>query len=207
MPPQPNFPIIFRREAWTEHAACRYHPKDWWFPKEGQYESVDARKARSICQTCPVRKECGDYAERNNEMFGIWGGVSSHERNRRRREINQRNRPARPQRKSTRSDASKAIIKQLSDGRWHNYAALVETAAPHIPIERVVGRYNRWARLKQIPQKTGDDPECVAVGLHKVIIDICHNLYQDGIVERSYGTVRLTEAELRHYHRAANNGE
>ena len=63
------------------------------------------------------------------------------------------------------------------------------------------------SRLKQIPQKTGDDPECVAVGLHKVIIDICHNLYQDGIVERSYGTVRLTEAELRHYHRAANNGE
>jgi hypothetical protein len=41
-----------------------------FFPKRGGGQ----RKAKMICDDCVVRTECGDYAERTNTRYGIWGG-------------------------------------------------------------------------------------------------------------------------------------
>lgn len=56
---------------WT-FAACRHFPVDWWFPERGG----DAERAKAICQTCPIKTECFDYAVSSHQMHGIWGGKS-----------------------------------------------------------------------------------------------------------------------------------
>lgn len=37
--------------------------------------------AKSICRNCKVRSECLDYAIRNGEQYGIWGGLTAKELN------------------------------------------------------------------------------------------------------------------------------
>jgi WhiB family transcriptional regulator, redox-sensing transcriptional regulator len=50
----------------------------------GEKERVD--KARAICSTCPVKKECLNYAI-EHECQGIWGGTTDSERKKIRREM------------------------------------------------------------------------------------------------------------------------
>jgi WhiB family redox-sensing transcriptional regulator len=33
-----------------------------------------------VCHTCPVRRECLDFALRIREPYGIWGGLNEIER-------------------------------------------------------------------------------------------------------------------------------
>ena len=64
------------RPAWTALAACRGCAPALFFPERG--EATEA--ARAVCQGCPVRPECLDYALARGEDFGIWGGLSTKER-------------------------------------------------------------------------------------------------------------------------------
>jgi hypothetical protein len=50
----------------------------------GERERVE--KARAICSTCPVKKECLNYAI-EHECQGIWGGTTDSERKKIRREM------------------------------------------------------------------------------------------------------------------------
>ena len=65
---------------WWDHAACSGKPTEWWFT-ERTY-----RKARQICQICPVRQACLDDAmtiEAHTEhsgRWGLWGGLTPTER-------------------------------------------------------------------------------------------------------------------------------
>jgi len=52
--------------------ACVGFPQEWWF--DAEYGSVAERRAKEICQGCPVRVECLDYAIRAPMEYGIWGG-------------------------------------------------------------------------------------------------------------------------------------
>lgn len=45
-----------------------------------------ARKAKAICNRCPMQQICLDWAIRHDEQWGIWGGMSSRNRARLRRE-------------------------------------------------------------------------------------------------------------------------
>lgn len=36
--------------------------------------------AKAVCSACPVRRECLEYADLNNETEGIWGGLTPQER-------------------------------------------------------------------------------------------------------------------------------
>lgn len=38
------------------------------------------KQAKAICAICPVKQECLDYALRNEEVYGIWGGKTTRER-------------------------------------------------------------------------------------------------------------------------------
>jgi WhiB family redox-sensing transcriptional regulator len=204
MTAQPYYYRIFARETWMEYAACRNHPKDWWFPTEGQYESRNAKTARAICEECPVKQACGDYAIVNNEIYGIWGGKSASERDRTRRIIN----PPKPRKKrADRSPAATAIIAALADGRWHEYDTLVPVIEPHIDNNRAATRYNKIARRNNTPEIRAENltTEMAYIGRRRILIDICHNLYQDRIIERSYGTVRLTSEALNQHHRQQKN--
>jgi WhiB family redox-sensing transcriptional regulator len=37
-------------------------------------------KAKAVCESCPVRHECLDYALRNSVRYGIFGGLGEEER-------------------------------------------------------------------------------------------------------------------------------
>lgn len=37
-------------------------------------------RAKSICQVCPVKSPCHDYAMAIREPYGIWGGLTEVER-------------------------------------------------------------------------------------------------------------------------------
>jgi hypothetical protein len=39
-------------------------------------EHVSKRDAKSLCEGCPLIKECGNFAEASRQEYGIWGGVN-----------------------------------------------------------------------------------------------------------------------------------
>lgn len=88
-------------EPWTSSAKCgsRYYDEelkdyknvydpDLWFPPRDKnlYKPI-ADKAKAICfgrdgkGECPVRIQCLMAADKDEEVHGIWGGMSHRERN------------------------------------------------------------------------------------------------------------------------------
>lgn len=75
------------RPLWMNQAACSTVSGTWFFtPDEnGSRRGENKLPGKAVCQGCPVRVECLDHAMRNNEKHGIWGGLSSRERQKLRR--------------------------------------------------------------------------------------------------------------------------
>jgi WhiB family transcriptional regulator, redox-sensing transcriptional regulator len=69
---------ILNDEPWAKSAVCSQTDPEMWFPEKGNGNT--AIKAKEICQGCPVREQCLEYALANNEQFGVWGGMSFNER-------------------------------------------------------------------------------------------------------------------------------
>ena len=67
-------------------AACRGPQAEVFFPPshfERKDEKVDREvRAKAICSTCAVKKECLEYAVAIREPHGIWGGLNELERRR-----------------------------------------------------------------------------------------------------------------------------
>jgi len=70
--------------AWLDRGICAQIGGDMWFPDKGDRQDVAACK--KVCAGCPVRRQCLDWALETCEMFGIWGGLTSMERRKLRRE-------------------------------------------------------------------------------------------------------------------------
>lgn len=62
-------------------ALCAEVDPDLPFPEKGG----STREAKKVCRACPVQSECLLYAVRNDERFGVYGGLSERERRRLRR--------------------------------------------------------------------------------------------------------------------------
>ena len=62
-------------EPWKLKAACMGMDPELFFPERGQSTS----QARKTCRSCPVQKECRNYAIVHHERFGIWGGLTARE--------------------------------------------------------------------------------------------------------------------------------
>ena len=74
--------------SWRQDAACRDFPTDLFFPiGHGPRAQAQASQAKMICNECPVRVECLDYALTTNAQFGVFGGMSEDERRRVRRSL------------------------------------------------------------------------------------------------------------------------
>lgn len=63
-------------ETWQELAACKTLPLEMFFPPAEQ----EADAAKAICSGCTVREPCLEAALAAGERFGIWGGMSTDER-------------------------------------------------------------------------------------------------------------------------------
>lgn len=64
---------------WMADARCALSGLDpeTWFPER---QSAVKAFAKRICQTCPVRQECLDFADQEGYDDGIWGGLDRDER-------------------------------------------------------------------------------------------------------------------------------
>jgi WhiB family redox-sensing transcriptional regulator len=65
-------------EDWRARAACRRGLLDAMFPTEQDKKGIEY--AKSLCQLCPVRRQCLSWALDNGEQYGIWGGATPEER-------------------------------------------------------------------------------------------------------------------------------
>ena len=64
---------------WMADAKCASSGLDpeTWFPERQPTVKAIAKR---ICQTCPVRQECLDFADQEGYDDGIWGGLDRDER-------------------------------------------------------------------------------------------------------------------------------
>ena len=70
--------------SWQPIALCRGNHSHLFFPPSAT-ERKDERerresRAKSICNICPVRGQCLEYALAIREPYGIWGGLTEAER-------------------------------------------------------------------------------------------------------------------------------
>lgn len=71
-------------DEWQLEALCRGNHAHLFFPPS-TFEKKDDRqrreiRAKAICNVCPVEKICSSYALEIKEPFGIWGGMTEHDR-------------------------------------------------------------------------------------------------------------------------------
>ena len=61
---------------WHQNAACRGQgPADFVRDPKSDYGAI-----RELCETCPVRPECLEFALANESLTGLWGGTTDAER-------------------------------------------------------------------------------------------------------------------------------
>lgn len=68
---------------WQLLGACRDHNTELFYHPEGERGRARMereRKAKAICNSCPVLAACRSHALAVAEPFGIWGGMTEQER-------------------------------------------------------------------------------------------------------------------------------
>lgn len=73
--------------TWRKRAACQGVDPEVFYPVSEE----DSEDAKVICNQCPVREACLEYAITYRERDGVWGGATERER---RRIVRQRRRTA-----------------------------------------------------------------------------------------------------------------
>lgn len=69
---------------WQLFGRCRDHCASQFFHPDDDMGRVSRRRreeaAKRVCDGCPVRAECAAHALQANEEYGVWGGLSEHDR-------------------------------------------------------------------------------------------------------------------------------
>lgn len=71
--------------AWMLEASCRGLDCNLMYPEKGDAKGI--RVAKKMCASCPVKRQCLDFAMTPREGMpfedgGIWGGTTARERQR-----------------------------------------------------------------------------------------------------------------------------
>ena len=73
--------VGYDRGSWRESAACRHADTELFFPIGKTGLAMDEiQRAKAVCASCPVRKDCLAFALDTNQEYGIWGGYDEDER-------------------------------------------------------------------------------------------------------------------------------
>lgn len=72
-----RIPVYFELGAWRDKAECKTLGPEVFFAEveRGRSRRRFVQQAIKVCESCSVRKECYNYAKKNNEVYGVWGGV------------------------------------------------------------------------------------------------------------------------------------
>lgn len=73
-------------QEWRDRAACAEVGNAPFFVDVG----LTTKNALDFCDVCPVRQNCLDYANDNHIQHGIWGGLTTRQRQRYRAEQRRR---------------------------------------------------------------------------------------------------------------------
>jgi WhiB family redox-sensing transcriptional regulator len=68
---------------WQLDGSCRRENPDVFFHPEherGPSRRNRDREAKAVCLDCPVLQQCRKHALRAREAYGVWGGLTEHER-------------------------------------------------------------------------------------------------------------------------------
>ncbi|MCU1589705.1 MAG: transcription factor WhiB [Frankiales bacterium] len=68
---------------WQLLGACRGRDTELFFHPEGERgprRSNREAAAKAVCAACPVLQRCREAALEAREPYGVWGGMSEHER-------------------------------------------------------------------------------------------------------------------------------
>lgn len=68
-------------QDWAEEALCNQVDPELFYP-EPEGSKLAVRQAKRLCASCPAQRACVEYALRNREEFGVWGGTTEQERRR-----------------------------------------------------------------------------------------------------------------------------
>ena len=67
--------------TWRDRAICRDTDPDLFFPVGTTGQAlVQIARAKEVCNECPVKVDCLEYALETNQDSGIWGGLAEEER-------------------------------------------------------------------------------------------------------------------------------
>ena len=78
--------VTGRATNWRSDGACRNADPDLFFPISMTGRALEQiARAKSICARCPVRRQCLDFAQTHDPIYGIWGGTTPDDRQRARR--------------------------------------------------------------------------------------------------------------------------
>jgi WhiB family transcriptional regulator, redox-sensing transcriptional regulator len=80
VPSQRGTPPAERRD-WWESAACLEADPELFFPVATRGPGQDEiARAKEVCATCRVRRQCLQYALATRQLHGVWGGLTEDER-------------------------------------------------------------------------------------------------------------------------------
>ena len=61
---------------WRDQAVCKEADPNLFYSNK----PAEIKQAVEICNTCPVRVLCANYAVAENEEYGVWGGLTEADR-------------------------------------------------------------------------------------------------------------------------------
>jgi WhiB family transcriptional regulator, redox-sensing transcriptional regulator len=74
-------PLKITAISWMDNASCVGEDANLWFPNDKDAVNK-AKQAKVICADCPVKMQCLELALTERISYGIWGGLTSDERDR-----------------------------------------------------------------------------------------------------------------------------
>ncbi len=86
LPASSELAAVFQRVL-SKNGICDQTDHDLFF--DGNKRGPKQRQAKDLCQICPMRTACAEYAIIFEEMYGVWGGLNPDERTKIRQEIKQ----------------------------------------------------------------------------------------------------------------------
>lgn len=79
----PRLDPVLKYWEWQRSARCRGEDPAIFFGADFERGTALRERhnlAKRICSECPVIAECRQHAALHGERFGVWGGLSEHER-------------------------------------------------------------------------------------------------------------------------------
>jgi WhiB family redox-sensing transcriptional regulator len=82
MKPTQAYLALAKAIAENGSPACEQSDPEAFYPPRGEHATIQTRLAKELCKACPVKTECLNYALIAREPFGIWGGLTTEDRDR-----------------------------------------------------------------------------------------------------------------------------